>query len=324
MDSAWHELRGSELGFLATLSHCVAAAEGGHPGLVPDLHRYQQLFVASDYGGEHASVHWATYSFLVSSMEEVGSWVTQSRQIRARFLPDGRRISYKRLGDRIRGKALGPFLEIANSLTGLLVCFVVHRAIISLFGREKLEPANIQYAPLQSYPVHVAEKLLRVTHFLALLVAGVSAKGQDLLWVTDQDPVAPNDNSLTVLTDVFGRATASLLPHRMRNLRVATAKSDPGDCSIEDALAIPDLVAGVLPEALGLMLGERGAPPSGLFLPRLDIVPHKVRILLDWFSDNTQRLRRLVILIDQMEGRSLRATNLHFAGTRDLALDDLP
>jgi hypothetical protein len=92
----------------------------------------------------------------------------------------------------------------------------------------------------------------------------------------------------------------------------------PGDRSVEDLLAIPDLVAGTLADFLAHMLGEYGARPSGMFLPRPEPLPLKLRELSDWFSDNTQRLSRLVLLLDETPGGSLRATHFHFHGRRDV------
>ncbi len=156
-----------------------------------------------------------------------------------------------------------------------------------------------------------------MTHLLALLVAGLSAAGQDFLWLTDEDPIAATPGHLRTLTNVFRKASSEVLPHRMRHFRVATAQSDPGDRSVEDLLAIPDLVSGMLADLLAHMLGKHSVPPSGMFLARLERLPMKLRNLSDWFSDNTHRLSRLVVIIDETPGGSLRATHLRFHGSRD-------
>jgi len=318
MTTVWHSTEQPGLGFLGTLSTIIARAEDSNPGLIPDLRRNDALVVASDYGGEHRAAQWASYSYLITDRDAVAQWAPLVRSLRKQLLPDGRRLAFKHLGDRIRMRALGPFLSVANDLRGLSASFLVHHQVASLFGSARLDPASLSYEPLRAYPSQIVEKLLRVTHFLALLIAGTSAHGQDLLWITDEDAIAPNMPGLHVLTDVIGRATASLLDHDMRHLRVATARSDPGDQSVEDLLALPDLVAGVLPAHLAELLGDHGAPPAGFFLPRPDRVPPKQRVLLDWFSDNTQSLKRLVILVDRTETGALRGTRLRYHGTRDV------
>lgn len=314
----WRELDRTDLGFLGKIGGCIAGAEARHPGLIPELRDGKGLVAVSDYGGEHGTALWSTYCYVVAQLDDAARWAADTRPLRAKLLPDGRRMAFKRLGDRVRARALPSFLASANDLRGLLVCFAVQRKIASLFTRGPLDPSRLEYEPLRGYPAHVAEKVLRVTHLLALLVAGLSAADQDLVWLTDEDPMAPTPGHLRTLTDVIRRATAEVLPHQMRHLRVATARGDPGDRSIEDLLAIPDLVAGMLADLLAYMLGEHGAPPSGMFLARPQRLPVKLRELGDWFSDNTQRLSRLVVIIDETSGGSLRATHFRFHGSRDV------
>ena len=313
----WRRCDRTDLGFLGTIGGCIAGAEARHPGLIPDLRKGRGLVAASDYGGEHETAMWSTYCYAVAQLDDAARWAVETRPLRAQLLPDGRRMGFKRLGDGVRARALPSFLASANDLRGLLVCFAVQRRIASLFALGRLDPSRLEYEPLRRYPAHVAEKVLRVTHLLALLVAGLSGADQDLLWLTDEDPIAATPDHLRTLTDVIGRATADVLPHQMRHLRVATARGDPGDRSVEDLLAIPDLVAGTLAGFLAHILGEHGAPPSGMFLPRPEQMPLKLRELSDWFSDSTQRLSRLVLIIDQTSGGSSRATHFRFHGSRD-------
>nr|VFJ58136.1 MAG: hypothetical protein BECKDK2373C_GA0170839_106324 [Candidatus Kentron sp. DK] len=318
MTGIWRDIGQGDFGFLTTLSGLIASSEERNPTLIPDLRKSPGLVVASDYGGEHRSAIWTSYSYVITDHYAVAQWVPMIQDVRNRLLPDGRRLSFKKLGDKVRMRALGPFLSAANELRGLSVTFLVHRQIPSLFHSGKFDPSNLDYEPLRSYSPHIVEKLLRVTHFFALLMAGMSAKGQDLLWVTDQDAIAPNVGGLYILTEVVGRAMSHLLDHDMRHCRVATAQSDPGDRSIEDLLALPDLVAGILPSHLVETFGVRGAPLAGFTFPRLSRMSRKQRELLDWFSDNTQPLQRLVILIDMTETGALRGTRLRYHGTRDV------
>lgn len=313
----WLRLDRTDPGFLGAIGGCIAGAEARHPGLVPELRQGESLVAVSDYAGEHATALWSTYCYVLAELDHAARWALETRQLRAKLLPDGRRMAFKRLGDRVRVRALPSFLAFANDLRGLLVCFAVQRRVASLFTRGRLDFSRLEYEPLTKYPAQVAEKVLRVTHLLALLIAGLSGPDQDLLWLTDEDPIAATPDHLRTLTDVIGRATAHLLPHQMRHLRVATAEGDPGDRSIEDLLAIPDLVGGLLADLLSLMLGKHAVPPSGMFLGRPDRLPLKIRDLADWFSDNTQRLKRLVVVIDETPGGSLRATHLWFHGSQD-------
>lgn len=315
----WRFPNRENLGFLNALSEVLAAAEKQDPSAFPVLRGAECLFVASDYGGEHKGAYWQTLSFLLSDLSEVAASLPMREEVRRRLLLDGRRMAFKSLGDRVRQNALDSFLEAADQLPGLLVTFAISTAITSLFVNEgRLDPCRLEYEPLRNLPSSVVEKLLRVLSLLGLLVSGLSAPGQDLLWATDEDSIVANPARHRYLVNAMAHVWSHLLPHDLRHVRVATSGQDRGDRSLEDLLAIPDLMSGALPDALAGMLGSKGAPPRGFFLPPPASISRKVRRVMDWLSDNTQVLRRLVVLIDEEPGtRHLRATRLRLHGSND-------
>ncbi len=285
----------------------------------PLLRTADCLFVASDYGGEHNEASYQTITFLLADITDVAIWQLERERIRRTLLPDGRRMAFKNLNDRIRRRAMEPFLQSADQLPGLLATFAISKAIDSLFVHEgRLAPFLLDFDVLRDLPCSVAEKLLRVVHLLSLLIAGFSGPGQDLFWATDEDSIAANPTRVRNLIAALVRVSSHYLPHGLRHLRVATSKQDRGDLSLEDLLAIPDIAAGALSAALTSMLGNGGAPFRGLWLPPSESISRKAQLAMNWFSDNTQALRRLVVVIDEVPGtRSLRATGLRFHGSRD-------
>ena len=133
-----------------------------------------------------------------------------------------------------------PFLDSVNSLHGLLITFVIHKAVGSLFsGKSRLEVKGLDYQPLQLLSSGVAEKMLRVTHLLGMVIAGISAPGQDVLWITDNDEIAANAERVKHLTEVLARASSHCLTHSLRHVRVGTTKLDKGDLSLEDLMLFP-------------------------------------------------------------------------------------
>ena len=68
---------------------------------------------------------------------------------------------------------------------------------------------------------------------------------------------------------------------------------------------------------MGAMFGNHGALDAPFHLPRPERVSVKVRRIMNWFSDNTQPLKRTVILIDEKSSK-LRASHIRFHGTNDL------
>jgi hypothetical protein len=316
---SWRPLERDDIGFLNTLSEILAAAERDDPRAFPLLREAECLFVGSDYGGEHKEASWQTIAFVIADMAAAAAWQPAREAIRRTLLRDGRRMAFKNLNDRVRRQAMQSFLEAANHLPGLIVTFAMPRTLGSLFATvSRPDPACLEFEGLRDLTSGVAEKLLRVVHLIALLVAGFSAPGQDLLWATDEDAIAANPTRLRSLVDTVARVASHLLPHGLRHVRVATAKQDKGDRSLEDLLAIPDIAAGGLSAVLTSMLGARGAPLKGLFLAPSTEAPLKARLVMDWLSDNTQPLRRLVVLVDENPGtRGLRATRLQLHGSRD-------
>ena len=314
----WKPLGRNDLGFLNTLSDLFASAEHRNPDIFTHLRNAKCLFVGSDYGGEHRVARYQTLSFLISDISECASWSHSRQRVRNVLLRDSRRLAFKNLNDRVRGRALTAFLDFANNLRGVLITFVVHKSVQSLFvERGTLDVSGLNSTPLSGLSAPIAEKTLRVIHLLSLLLAGFSAAGQDVLWASDNDSIAANESRLRSLVDAVARISSHILPHDLGNLRVATAKQDPGDLSLEDLLSIPDLSAGALSNVMEAMFGNHGALDAPFHLPRPERVSVKVRRIMNWFSDNTQPLKRTVILIDEKSSK-LRATHIRFHGTNDL------
>ena len=313
----WKSLGRNDLGFLNTLGDLFASAESRNPDIFPCLRNAKCVFVGSDYGGEHRGARYQTLSFLISDISECASWTHSRERVRNMLLRDDRRMAFKNLNDRVRARALTAFLDFANNLRGVLITFVVHKSVQSLFvERGTLDVAGLNATPLSGLSAPIAEKTLRIIHLLSLLLAGFTAAGQDVVWASDDDSIAANETRLRSLVDAMARISSHILPHDLGNLRVATAKQDPGDLSLEDLLSIPDLSAGALSNVMEAMFGNRGALDAQFHLPRPERLPVKVRRIMNWFSDNTQPLKRTVILIDEKSSK-LRATHIRFHGTND-------
>jgi hypothetical protein len=256
--------------------------------------------------------------FLLADIVQCAAWQSLRAEVRAKGLLGLRRIAFKNINDSVRASALSEFLECANSISGVLIVFAIHKPAGSLFSSgHKLDPTDLQFEPLRTLSSPVAEKLMRVIHLLSLVIAGFSAPGQDVLWATDEDAIAANENRVRYLVDALARVSSNLLDHSLGHLRVATSKQDKGDLSLEDLLTIPDIAAGGIADALSSMF-VHGAPPLGFEFPRSAAPSSKAKRVLDWFSDNTTPLKRLVIMIDRTaDTHKLRATHLRFHGLRD-------
>ena len=83
------------------------------------------LMFGSDYSGDHAKSPFRTYGSLVADEDGSPQWPARYRDVRGKYLKDGRRMSFKNLNDVQRRRALVPFLEAAEYLNGHVVVVAV-------------------------------------------------------------------------------------------------------------------------------------------------------------------------------------------------------
>jgi len=161
------------------------------------------------------------------------------------------------------------------------------------------------------------ERALRVIHFASLLLRGLSSPGQDLWWLTDQDEIVANESRHRSFVSLMAIVASNYLPHELRHMRIATTGSDTGRRDVEDFVSIADFAAGALQEVLTAGYGQRVIEARSLFIPVRQGLGLKTRRIMDWFADNTQPLRRLMVIIDEPVAGAPRFTRLHFHGSGD-------
>ena len=278
----------------------------------PTVHlRGQTLMMVADFGGQHKGQHFDTYAFLIFDLDRNERWLEGQRFFRHTIMPRGRRMAFKAMNDKYRRQALVPFLRLADHIEGWLVLFAVSKIGGSLFGGAE-ESADAEYL-LTNWKPSVRERLLRIMHFSAFLLSGLSSPGQDVLWIIDEDEVAANVQQLTQLTQVLGRVSSNSMAHDLRHLRCGTTHSDDGSLSLEDLVAICDLGAGAICEVATAMISQ------GRF-PRRDVVSAlpkglswKSRVLASWLAADNKSLQRLSCLVELSASSSrMRATMMRW------------
>ena len=270
------------------------------PPLLLRKSRGQRLMIVCDIGGSLRQQAFETFSFLVIDLDQSGSWLQQQRAFRRQVLPHRRRIAFKALNDAIRRRALAPFLTLAESLTGVLVTFAIHkneRPIFETGGAAREELAAF-WKPL------VATRVMWLVYLGAFLISGLSAPGQDVLFIIDEDEVAANVGQLTKLTELFGRAVSNQRGAMMGHLRVGTTRSDDGSYGLEDLAALPDLAAGATAEFI-CALEKNGLGPLSPIVRRMpSCISWKTHAIMTWAINASDSLARFVCLIDRLPGSS--------------------
>jgi hypothetical protein len=310
----WRSQKGAARSIFGIIDDSIGRMITHNPSSLPDLRVASTILITSDYSGEHRSARHQVLSFLLADIERCRKWDEARLELRAKFFADKRRMSFKRLGDRQRQRALKPFLEAADNIPGLAFTVAIDSSIDSLFASPvPLDLDNPDFAVFRAWKRKTLEKAFRAIHFIALLLAGLSSPGQNVLWFTDEDAIAANPDRLGQLTNLFAWITSSYLTFNLGHLRCGTTQCDDGSMRIEDLAAVPDLVAGAVSEQLQLVHNVGPDMSSSVFwLHRSDFSP-KTSFITWWLADTTNPLKRVFCLVDSMpDSTELNVSWFHF------------
>ena len=265
---------------------------------LPNLHKAQTLLVGSDYSGESSGSPYCVYSFLLTSAEAWLTWETKRLEVRKRCFSDSRRMSFKRLGDKQRKRALGPLLEAADCLEGLSFSAAINKNTSLFAGMPPLDLSNPQFEAFRKWKKAPLEKAFVIVNFISFLLAGLSRELQDVLWFTDEDMIAANDKRVCELSQLFMWISSLYLTFSLGHGRCGTSRCDNGSRQIEDLLAIPDLIAGAIAEQLSLKEHDDMPELKDVFWVHRPEYSDKTKKITWWLSNSQKPLKRLLCIID--------------------------
>lgn len=316
LENNWEFGDRPELGAMNSANALLRELDVGDPTALPNLRRAATIAIGSDYSGQHSTSNYEALGFVFADLDRCRAWMEARRNLRDEILSDGRRFSYKSLKDRRRAVALPQFLEAIDLIPGLAVVILVEKTIASLFKSSgRIEASDPEIRLLSHWSPRVVERLLRVCHFAAFFLAGLSRENQDVLWITDQDDIVANPTRHSEMVEVFGRICNHYLTHTLRHLRIATTESDTGKRDVEDFVSIADFAAGAVCEALNAYHRADSRPVPGIVLPIPTGIDDKALRLMNWFSDKRSALKRLVIAFEPDAGSTrLRVRHYNFHG----------
>jgi hypothetical protein len=305
------------LGAMNSANRLIRTLDVSAADALPDLRTASTIFVGSDYGGQHATSRYESYAFVFADLERSRAWLHARHELRERLLSDGRRFSYKSLRDRRRAVALPQFLRAIDLVHGLVVVVLVEKSILSLFKTsDRIENVDPEIQLLRNWAPRSIERVLRVCHFAAFFLAGLSSDHQNVLWITDQDDIAANELRHREFVEVFGRIGGHYLQHTLGHVRIATTASDTGQRDIEDFVAIADFAAGSVCEVLNAYLRAGTRPVPGVILPVREDIGNKALSLMHWFSNSATALKKLVLSFESKPGTArLHVRHYDFHGS---------
>jgi hypothetical protein len=267
------------------------------------------LLLGSDYGGDHKASSYKAYCFLLADGTS-SPWLSDREKVRRNYLSDGRRMSFKRLSDPLRQKALIPFLQAADALNGHLVGVLVHKDVRFLTtGKKTYERWAKPFRLSAQWNAGAFENMARKAHFFALCVAQWSRPGSDITWITDEDEFVANDARLDDAQNFAAKLSSFYTPHSLGIFAMNSTAIDANDRAFEDFVAIPDLAAGMLSELCSQLATWKDLSELAQYPLDDGQLTLKSEIILDWFWFPSSRLRRTCIVIDKL-GNKMRVMRL--------------
>ena len=285
--------------FMDLISKVIHEREWTDPDLLPNLKDSAELVLASDYTGEHKNSQFQVLGYLLADgSRSIPAWDRSRKTLRAKLLPDNRRIEFKGLGDALKQKALPAFLELANSINGLILCVAIdkriHQIVPGLISAK--DAATMHWKP------EAWEKLIRVAIFGSILVSGLARRGQRLLWITDEDVIVANQKRLNDAARIIGGFLWQYCPKRLDDVTIGIAGRFNDDGRAEGLISIVDLAVGSVTESLSL-IGPANVPKSSnIFTPIHRHLSTKALLILSWLSRSHVPLKKLILMVRPVDG----------------------
>ncbi len=290
---AWRTLSRPEFGLADVISNQISSSGLVQESCLNSLRSASTLLMFSDYGGAHKGARYEVLSFLVSTVESLGRFDVERRGVREGSLGFERRMSYKALNDRVRAHALSAYLNAADCLEGLLMSFAIDKGVLDRLSEDYTPYAA--FGELSSWAGCSFHKLTRVANLAAILIEGIRQDGQNLVWITDEDEIAPNESKHVEATRLLGHVLSHYCSGPMGHFRFGTTASDDGSLLIEDLTSAPDIAAGCIGEVLSLLAPHPGSGlVERLFVPSAGGgMSAKGSEILAWLSNSSTSLLKL-------------------------------
>lgn len=237
-----------------------------YPGSSPPLGREDVLCAVSDYKGRYGDHPYSQIGLLLTSARELSAWLQRMAEIRTLRRFD-RTMQYKSLRDKITSGNLREWLKAAGMITGVLVFFEIEDGLALM--PEHYKPRGLK--------AHVAEEAARAVCLVGLARACFARRESDLVWVTDDDDIAPNPRQLVELRNYARGICDAYLP--LGSLEVLRASESARG---QDLVSLPDLVVGAVAEASNQL------SKSGKSLEAWvgDALPDRAKAVLEWWCSS--------------------------------------
>jgi len=309
MDRIWRPIKDQNAGYMFSLSDALANVETEHPGLLTSVSS-GAMIVASDYSGQHKEATHEAYSFLVTTNVALRPWLTKLDEFRREWLPDNRRISFKKLNEPMRWHALPSFLELVSTLEGNLISIMVDRRIGSFVPGGPAEAIQIfpdcfGFSPNPG----TVEKILRLASFVALINAGLRGERQPSHWISDHDETLDTHAKREGFARLAHYLTFGLTNWTNPADHVfGTTMSPHAPWWSEDLAAIPDLAAGAYCATSSFHPAFFGTTFGHAFRSYRDVTNTRAREIGNWLATRSGKLRSVLLRLEMDAHDKVRAS----------------
>ncbi len=292
--------------FVREFQKQLLAQETRRELLLPNIRdNNESIAVFSDYGGESSDSKYFTYSFLICAWNQAGDFIRAMEDLRkeAGLNDPFKEIAFKdfRYGP-IKRSLEGYLKNLSNYVNGYLLTVVVEKSAGSLFGTDRKATHEFITRTLAengfgTWKPDVAEKILRITHFAAYLVALLSRADQKVIWMTDHDSIAPSNERFMDVLNLFNNLLRHYCKHELSTVGGAVPFEEKCP-EFLDLLSATDVVAGSVEHYFSRSHGKDDEP----------LIKEEANHVLRWLSGQGVALKKHAMIIRAKEGGLVSST----------------
>ena len=285
--------------FIRELQKQLQALEARNELLLPNIRdENESIAIFSDYGGESSDSKYLTYSFLVCAWNQTGLFNNAMETLRNEtgLNEPFKEIAFKDFRYGPIKRALERYLtNLSNLVNGYLLTVVVEKSVGSIFGTNRKTTHEFITKTLSengfgTWKPDIAEKLLRITHFSAYLVALLSRSGQKVIWMTDHDSIAPTNERFMDVLNLFSNLLRHYCKHELSTIGGAVPFEEKSPMFL-DLLSAPDVVAGSVEHYFSRAHGKNEEPQ----------IKEEANHVLRWLSGQGVALKKHTMIIRGQE-----------------------
>lgn len=311
--SVWRAFDVPNAGYVNAFSEAIAITDAKLGDLFWPVDGDLQV-IASDYSGQHRQATHEVYSFLVTTRPALDAWLPLRQAFRARWLPDGRRLSFKQLREPVRRRAYPHFLELAGALPANLLTVMIDNRVGSFIAggpRALADALDGCFVPGASGGS--IEKIYRLAVLIAMVQAGLRHPRQPAMWISDHDETLDTHDK----RERFSRLATYLAfgltgAVSTGELHFMTTLSPRLPAWGEDLAAIPDIAAGACANLSGVLPLFMGRPTWTVGLAHGDTIDWRARTFADWLSAPHGVLRHVLLRLAPDADGQVRASAQRF------------